>query len=738
MGGRVQAPVIDAGTLTMASSPSFSPVIAGAGRSSAARGTRTPVELALDAVTQAWRDTGLVADKIPIDVLGVLRQAADSLPGSLSASFAQALAKGLPSAPREVIYAEAGGHTSQSLVARMCQRIAGGEISVAVVVGTDADAPSPDAPAGVCDVEDRGPALANIVTRWMGSHGLMSARNVHALIADARRRRIEASAHTVDAIDRLLADSDLSTRVAELPDRAGALILMSTAAAEKLGIPAARLVHLHALAQAEDHGWLQRQRVDDSQAVRRACARVLHAAGLMPQQLHSVQVATPFPVYAWPAHDALGFTNDDPRLFALSASSPHDAPDPHDALQGFLEMVERLRSNPAARALLVAPGHALARCVAGVWSVQPPRPSSVNREPLPERALPSPVTALLQADGHGTLEAVLVLEREPAVAVAVGLLDAAGQRFIALCDERDTQTLSQCAAGASVQVRGFGYGNRFATDAARLAALYLARSRTWRDDYRHCKVVRDGHLLEITIDRAEVRNCLHPEASEELDEIFDAFAADDGLWVAILTGAGTQAFCTGNDLRFAASGRPVYVPRNGFGGLTWRIDLDKPVIAAVNGYAMGGGMELAMACDLIVADTSASFALSEVRVGYLAAGSGLVRLPRRIPPKIATEMVITGRRVPAEEANRLGLVNRLAPTGEALQGARALAAEVLQASPLAVRGSLRVMREASAFADERQAFLHPYPELDENYWSADRAEGTRAFAAKRAPDWKNR
>ena len=191
-------------------------------------------------------------------------------------------------------------------------------------------------------------------------------------------------------------------------------------------------------------------------------------------------------------------------------------------------------------------------------------------------------------------------------------------------------------------------------------------------------------------------------------------------------------------MKFAASGQPVYVPRNGFGGMTWRTDLDKPVIAAVNGFAMGGGMELAMACALIVADATASFALSEVRVGYLAAGSGLVRLPRCIPPKIATEMVITGRRVGADEAHRLGLVNRLAPAGQALEGARALAAEILQASPLAVRGSLRVMREAAAFSDERHALLHPYLELDENYWSADRTEGSAAFGAKRAPAWKNR
>jgi len=723
------------------------PVIAGAASSSAPRGLRSPLELTMDAVHQAFRDAGLADAPPPVDIVGVLRLAADSVPGGRSAAFAGAVARALPTSPsRWVIYAEAGGHTTQALVSSLCKDIDAGRATLAVVVGADAASPFEGDAVDDAMVEDRGPSLAGVVTRWMGDHRLMSACHVHALIADARCRRakgqpeprLEGRPATQSDPTPHAGDGDATTDGSEPVDRAAALVLMSAAAAAELGLDAHRLVHLHGAAEAGDHGWLQRQRLDDSRAVHRACAQALYAAGLQARELDGLYVATPFPAYAWPACDALGFGSDG-RTPTISASSPHDAPDPHDALQGFVQMVRGLRANPGSLAALVAPGHAMARCAAGVWSTRLPRAELRDPPPLPEPGIMPPVPTVHYADGHGTLEAAAVLDGDPAVVVAVGLRDRGGERFVALSDERDEQVVARCRGGTltDVQVRGFGFGNRFATDAARLVALYPPRTGAWRDAYRYCNVRRDGHVLEVTIARPELRNCLHPPASEELDEIFDAYAADDDLWVAILTGAGTQAFCAGNDLKYAA-GHRVYVPRNGFGGMTWRTNLDKPVIAAVNGFAFGGGMELAMACDLVVADATASFALTEVRLGMLASGSGLVRLPRRIPPKVATELVLTGRRMGAEEAQRLGLVNRLAPAGAAPTAARALAAEMLQASPRSVRSSLRIMREAAAFADERQALLHPYEDLEVNYWSADRAEGMRAFAEKRPPAWKNR
>ena len=181
---------------------------------------------------------------------------------------------------------------------------------------------------------------------------------------------------------------------------------------------------------------------------------------------------------------------------------------------------------------------------------------------------------------------------------------------------------------------------------------------------------RDGRILVITIDRPERMNALHPPAQFELERTFSEFEADPDLWVAILTGAGDRAFSAGNDLKFQAEGGTRARPASGFGGLAERFDRSKPIIAAVNGVAMGGGFELALACDVIIAEESARFALPEPRVGLAALGGGLHRLPRMIPMKQAMGMILTGRHVPAAEGLSLGFVTRLVPDGEALSAAR--------------------------------------------------------------------
>src|SRR5262249_30252657 len=213
-------------------------------------------------------------------------------------------------------------------------------------------------------------------------------------------------------------------------------------------------------------------------------------------------------------------------------------------------------------------------------------------------------------------------------------------------------------------------------DESTMDSLFPREPAELRDRYEHIVVHRDGHLLEVTINRPEARNSLHPMANDELDHAFDAYFAGDELWVAILTGAGDKAFSAGNDLIYSASGQPMWVPKNGFAGLTSRRSMPKPIIAAVNGFAMGGGCEIALACHLVIADATAQFALSEVKVGLVAGAGGVVRLPRMIPPKVANEMILTGRRLSADEALSYGLVNRVVEAGAALDGARALAADI--------------------------------------------------------------
>ncbi len=256
----------------------------------------------------------------------------------------------------------------------------------------------------------------------------------------------------------------------------------------------------------------------------------------------------------------------------------------------------------------------------------------------------------------------------------------------------------------------------------------------------HASIERDGRTLIVTINRPERMNALHPPANAELAQIFDDFAADPDLWVAILTGAGDRAFSAGNDLRWQAEGNAVTVPATGFAGLTSRWDLDKPVIAAVNGVAMGGGFEIALACDIILAADKATFALPEPKVGLAALAGGLHRLPRTIGAKRAMAMILTGRSVPAAEGKALGFVHDVVPQAELLAAAKALAAQICELSPMSVRASKQVVSRSLDTASLREAYegQMQHPAVAALWKSEDVREGPLAFAQKRKPEWKGR
>ena len=253
-----------------------------------------------------------------------------------------------------------------------------------------------------------------------------------------------------------------------------------------------------------------------------------------------------------------------------------------------------------------------------------------------------------------------------------------------------------------------------------------------------CRVEKEGRLTIVTIERPDVMNALHPPGNFELAEAFDDFAADPEQWVAIITGAGDRAFSAGNDLKYQASGGKMGGPKSGFAGLTARFDNSKPVIAAVNGLAMGGGFEIALACDLIIASENAIFALPEPRVGLAALAGGIHRLPREIGMKQAMGMLLTGRRVPAAEGQQLGFVNEVVPKGQALTAAKQWAAQILECAPISVRASKEAAMQGLAAESLEAAIKGRYDQIAALYASEDFIEGPRAFSEKRPPNWKRK
>ena len=253
-----------------------------------------------------------------------------------------------------------------------------------------------------------------------------------------------------------------------------------------------------------------------------------------------------------------------------------------------------------------------------------------------------------------------------------------------------------------------------------------------------CRVEKEGRLTIVTIERPDVMNALHPPGNFELAEAFDDFAADPEQWVAIITGAGDRAFSAGNDLKYQASGGKMGGPKSGFAGLTARFDNSKPVIAAVNGLAMGGGFEIALACDLIIASENAIYALPEPRVGLAALAGGIHRLPREIGMKQAMGMLLTGRRVPAAEGQQLGFVNEVVPKGQALTAAKQWAVQILECAPISVRASKEAAMQGLAAESLEAAIKGRYDQIAALYASEDFIEGPRAFSEKRPPNWKGK
>lgn len=757
------------------------------------------VGLAAAATSAALQDAGVDASAIAqaVDTVAGVRQFEISGPLPMAPlgradNYPRAVAQRVGADPRRAILDVVGGQGPQHLVTELCGEIAAGRSEVALVFGSEAistvrhfarAADKPDFSEEISgQLEDRGLGLKGVSSRHRANHGLTDAPSTYALLENARRARLglgreeyaavmgelfapftevaaanpHAAAPVVRSATELVDVTERNRMVADPYPRfvvsrdqvnqGAACVLMSVAAARRLGVPEDRWVFLHGHADTFERELMLRDDLSCSPSAIRAAEHALSMAGVGASDLATLDLYSCFPIAVLNITDGLGIATDDPRGLTLTGGLPFFGGAGNNySMHAIAETVARCRATPGAFGLVGANGGSLSKYSVGVYSTTPVAWTADDSAALQAELDAAPdVPVTERADGWAVIETFTVKHDRDGnrTGVVVGRLEQTGQRFVAMVLEDDHELLELLLGerpfGERIFARSFGVGNRVAVTADRMEQLRPSRQPGLRDSYEFVRVRRDGHLLEITIDRPDVRNSLHPPAGDELEEIFDAYFADPELWVAILTGAGDKAFCTGNDLGYAATGKPRYMPKTGFGGLTGRRDMPKPVIAAVNGFAMGGGMEMALASHLVVADSTAQFALSEVKVGLVAGAGGAVRLPRMIPPKIATELILTGRRMGAEEAERLGLVNRVAPAGQALEAARALAAEILEASPTSVRTSLRLMADTAAIPDVVDAVTAKSEAVDDLLMSQDAAEGMTAFAQKRPPRWVNR
>jgi len=778
------------------------PIVVGVGQSSERLDEpgyrrRSPVELAADAARDAIADTGTPEIAETVDVVAGTRQFENSMPMARaplgrSDNFPRSVASRVGVSPRRAVLEVAGGQSPQHLVNEFAAAIAAGSATSVLLFGSEAISTieryasadeKPDFAEHVDgDVEDRGYGLRGLVSMHQVAHGLTDAPSQYALFENARRARLKQSREeyaaaigalfepftrvaaanphaaaptgrsaaelvTPSAVNRPIADPYTRYVVArEKVNQGAAVLLTSVGEARRLGIPRAKWVFLAGHADLRERDLMERADLSSGPASVMAARHALEVAGIGMDEVATIDLYSCFPAPVFTVTDAFGLAADDPRGLTVTGGLPFFGGAGNNySMHAIATTVELARRSPGSYGFVGANGGSMSKYSAGVYTTTPgpwrPDDSAALQAEIDSWAAPAEAR---QADGWATIETYTVKHSRDGkrTGIVIGRLESDGRRFISRTDDRDLSILEVLGGdepiGKRVYVRSFGFGNRVTVSPEVMESLFPASPAVLRERYDHILVRRDGHLLEVTINRPEARNSLHPMANDELDHAFDAYFEDTGLWVAILTGAGDKAFSAGNDLIYSGSGKPMWVPKNGFAGLTSRRAMPKPVIAAVNGFAMGGGCEIALACHLVVADETAKFALSEVKVGLIAGAGGVVRLPRMLPPKPANEMILTGRRLTAAEAHAYGLVNRVTPAGEAMAGARELAAEILDGSPTSVRISLRVMEETRGIPDVVDAVNHHSPALDELMISEDAIEGLTAFAEKRKPRWRNR
>lgn len=746
------------------------------------------IDLAAEASQKALDDAGISSEQI--DTIALVRDFDDSLPMQptpfgRSNNPPGSLAKRIGATPATKVHGRGGGDMPQRLVNEWSECLYRGEAEVVLLTGAEAIATAKAAQKTKQTLDwsediggdfiDQGCGIEGMFGVDEIKHGFVSPITQYAATENIRRSQLgrsvsehmmamgelfEPFTHVAVANPYSMFPVSHSAQEIATPsesnpwidfpytkhmvakdgvNQGAALILTTVGKANALGIDNSKWVYLHGYAHSSDIPLLKRAKLNESVALKKTYQLALANAQISVDDISVFDLYSCFPIVVELAKDALGIGESKHALTQTGGLPFFGGPGSNYSMHGISATVRTLRDQPDAYGIVGANGGMIQKHAVGVYSCK----AGWQRQDV------SGLQEKIDAQEHVTLEAypsgegiiesytVSFKRNKPVFAVAIGRLDN-GKRFIANPLPSNPATvqrlLEQDCMGERIYVTSTGKSNSFAFDKSELPVKAAA---AFKDEYKFCKVVINAHILEITINRPEVHNSLHPKANEELASVFDAYMADPNLRVAIITGAGEQAFCTGNDLKYSASGKPVWMPITGFAGLTARVGRNKPVIAAVNGFAMGGGMEIALASDIVVAVEHAQFALPEVKVGLIAAAGGVIRLRRQIPEKLAMEMILTGGAISAHKAQDYGLINHLVTANKLMETARNIAEEIAANSPTSIKLSMDLIAETANQGDANKA-AGPSQVIDRLITSEDFYEGPKAFAQKRKPVWVNK
>jgi len=753
----------------------------------------SPIALASEAIDLALEDTTVPASiKKLIDTLVFVRTMQDSVPAKIARMpFGRCenppatVAEHASLNPSRLIYSEVGGHQPQALVNEFAKKLFDGEVKAVALCGGEAAAALKLArkkrlkldwsSSASAEMEDRGLGAA-IATEYGLKNGLGLPTQTYAIFEHAIRNRLGldreayskqisellapfsevAAKHpcaqfkevrsadflgTLSKENYRISDPYLRWHVAQESVNQGAAVIMTTVgAAKRAGIPEDKYVYLHGHASVADRPVVEREDLSRSKAIDLVLNRTLSSSELSAEDVDLFDIYSCFPCVVQIAAEVLGVDWRDKLLTVTGGLPFFGGAGNNYSMHAIATMVEKIRAREGATGLILANGGFMSKEAAGLYCSKPMENwAPVSSEDLQKKIESIPAIKTVASETEGKIESYSVVSgRHSFERGYVSIMTDEG-RALAKMPSGHRATLSAFLHGPDPLGRTVSVRRERNTNYLKMPSLFELRGADafLSRSFKFVKIERRDRVLEITLNRPKSYNALHAAAHFELAEIFDEFERDPDLWVAIITGSGEKAFCAGNDLVVTASGGDMSVPRSGFGGLCERFDRQKPVIAAVNGAAMGGGLEIALACDLAIMDENATCALPEVKVGLFAAAGGVQRLTRQIGRKAAMELILTGRTIGAHEALNLGVINSVAQPGEALAEARLLADQILKASPSAVRASKRALNAFEEIENLEGAMKANVPIMRELFRTKDLQEGVTAFAEKREPKWTN-